>query len=241
MKKYYPILSFTMMLLVACGQDVKDDDDSQEPQVVVQKLDKQPAQFDELAKLLPPKEVASYYDSTSRTYLSWACVTEREDSTVQSRTTLSSWNLTSGPSMNWIYTRDIPCEAPNSRIQPAFDSMHFVSFDQAGGEDIAIAYVIECKGNPDKMHLNIISSEGQQLTEMIGYPISYEPTGGIDSMELKYKSSLGTGKHAQGRIENFYEMNNYSPTNRKLIEKLWRDALRNNIGQAETIATTPAQ
>ncbi len=243
MKLNYTIILLTLML-TACKDTVEPEESKPAQRVVVNEM--APAgeeQFESLRSMLPEKEVSSYYDTLTRTYYSWSMSTSRGDSQNLAHTSVSSWDMTSEPRMLWMYTDSMSCDEGVPAIEPELDSMRFLRFGMEDADDIAIAYIMGCGGDAEtnKMYLTFISARGEKLGQFYGYPISYQPKGGVDSMDLRYTSSLGHGKHAQGRIENYYDMDQFSPTNRKTIERIWRSALRHNIGIPEPVGTSPAQ
>lgn len=230
------------IIMVSCGQNKNKEEQESQEHIIVKQLDNEPAEFEKLREILPKKEVSSYYDSLSRTYYSWSCAEEEADSVRWAQTIISCWDLNASPSMLWMYQDSMQCEmAPT--VKAAYDSFVFVKFGHSGEQDIAIAYTMGCGGDKEqnKLFLTIVDPNGSLLAKFYGFPISYNPTGGVDSLDLRYRTALGHGKHAEGKIENYYELEKYSPTNRKLIEKLWRRALRHNIGMPETVAPPPTK
>lgn len=241
MKRTYTITVAILFTLFSCKDSKETKKDEKPTGVSVQTMKDQGEIFAKLRELLPEKETASYFDSVANTYFSWAISTQKGDSTSVARTIVSCWDLTSAPKMLWMYADSMTCDKGVADIEAEYDSMKFIDFNMTNTRDIAIAYIMGCGGDNEKnkMYLTVVSDQGEQLARLEGYPISSKPRGGVDSFDLRYNTGLGHGKHAEGKIENYYTLDNYSPTNRKQMERLWRSALRHNIGMPEPVAPAP--
>ncbi len=238
-----------MLLVLYISTGCQEDKKNVEPPIIeqtveVKKMDQVPINFERIVEMLPAKEYTHSYDSISQQYISWGSYTSKMDSTESAGIVLSSWNMGSSlPQKIWEYRDSSICDKSTASVSPELSEIQMVSIAGSQAQSPAIAYMMGCGGDGEKnkLYVLVLNAEGAEHAKFYGYPLSYNPSGGVDSLDLRYKSSLGKGKHAEGKIENYYDLDRYAPSDRKLIESLWRSALKHKLGIKETVPETPAQ
>ncbi len=245
MKNTKTIIALASILWLGCK------DSNPEPQsqpntknIVVKSIDNLEVNFERLEGMLQGDEYAHHYDSLSQHYTSWGTYKEKQDSTETAGVILSSWNMgSSEPELLWEFRDSISCPKGLSSIKPELKDIKMVKLAGSDISSPAVAYIAGCGGDNEKNKLTllVLDAGGAKRAKFYGYPLSYVPSGGIDSMDLRYKTSLGKGKHAEGKIENYYEFDQFAPSDRKLIMRLWRSALKHKLGIAESEPETPTQ
>ncbi len=244
MKKTIVLITLAMAWL-GCKEDKPASVPKKEDNTIsVKKMDNLPINFERIEAMLPAKEYAHVYDSVSQHYISWGIFKNEGDSTETKGIVLSNWNMGgSEPELLWEFRDSIECAKGATSIEPEIDAIQLVTLAGSDQSSPAIAYMSGCGGDQEKnkLFLLVLDAGGAERAKFYGYPLGYVPAGGIDSMELRYMSSLGTGKHAEGKIENYYELDQFAPSDRKLIMKLWRSALKHKLGIKETMPETPTQ
>ncbi len=244
MKKTILWLSLILLWIGCKNEKQNSARPTDQPKVNVSNIDNLGQNFERLPELLPAPEYSHSYDSLTKVYISWGTYSDTQDSTSSAGVVLSNWNLQGRkPELMWEYRDTFRCNKASASIKPELDSIYMVYLAGSEVKSPAIAYLTNCNGDNEETKLNLIvlNSEGQLKTHLYGRPLSYVPTGGVDSMEVQYKGTMGRGKHAEGRIENYFEFDNYAPSDRKLFERLWRSALKHKLGIKETVPEAPAQ